>query len=89
MMRERVQHADSINEELTDQGELINKTTKEFQEMNNSMNTGRGIVAMLRSRDFIDKILVTLAFLFFCGVCVYIIKSRIRLLPFGLLSNWL
>jgi len=87
MMKERVNHADEINSELDSQELTINKATGEHQRMNTSIDTGRGLITQLQRRDFIDKVVVTMAFGVFLSVCAYIVYVRIRWLPFGILSS--
>lgn len=89
LMAAEVEHGSNINEELISQGHVIESAAQEHGRINATVGVGRGLIARMKRREFTDKLLVTLAFLVFFSVCVYIIRARLRLLPFGLFSSWI
>jgi hypothetical protein len=88
MMANEVTHGAMINEELDSQGNIIENAASEHDRITGTIGTGRGLIARLKRREFTDKLLVTMAFIVFLSVCVYILRARLRLLPFDLFSSW-
>lgn len=83
MMATEVQLGQEILVELDDQGKVINSAVQELDDMAVKIRKGRGWLSLLRRREVTDKMLVTMALVFFCFVCFYIIKVRLRITFFG------
>lgn len=83
MMATEVKLGQEILVELDDQGKVINSAVSELEDMNSDIRKGRGWLSLLRRREITDKMLITLALFFFCFVCFYIIKVRLRITFFG------
>jgi protein transport protein SEC20 len=83
MMAAEVELGQEILVELDDQGKVIHSAVSELDDMNSKIRKGRGWLSLLRRREVTDKMLVTMALIFFCFVCFYIVKVRLRITFFG------
>ena len=65
---------------------VLKKTKSEYDEQSKVVKAGSNILTRIGRRENTDKVLIGLAFLFFCAVVAYIIKNRMVLqipsLPF-------
>jgi protein transport protein SEC20 len=83
MMATEVQLGQEILVELDDQGKVISSAVSDLDDMSLGIRKGRGWLSLLRRREVTDKMLVTMALAFFCFVCFYIVKVRLRITFFG------
>lgn len=83
MMASEVALGQEILVELDDQGQVINSAVDELDHMSSRIRKGKGWLSLLRRREVTDRILVTMALVFFFFVCFYIVKVRLRITFFG------
>jgi protein transport protein SEC20 len=83
MMANETQLGQEILVELDDQGKVIHSAVSDLDEMHGRIRKGRGWLSLLRRREVTDKMLISLALIFFCFVCFYILKVRLRITFFG------
>lgn len=69
--------------ELDDQGKVITSASDELDDMHSKIRRGKGWLNLLRRREVSDRLMITMALIFFCFVCFYIVKVRLRITFFG------
>lgn len=83
MMASEVELGQNILVELDDQGKVINSAVDELDHMHSKIRTGKGWLNLLRRREVTDRLMITMAIVFFAFVCFYIVKVRLRITFFG------
>ena len=55
----------------------LQETKQGMEEIGSSIKVGQGLISKLGRRDFTDKVLIFLAFVFFISVVLYVIRKRL------------
>lgn len=83
MMASEAELGQNILVELDDQGKVITSASDELDDMHAKIRRGKGWLNLLRRREVSDRLMITMALIFFCFVCFYIVKVRLRITFFG------
>uniref|UniRef100_A0A1I8F4Y2 Vesicle transport protein SEC20 n=1 Tax=Macrostomum lignano TaxID=282301 RepID=A0A1I8F4Y2_9PLAT len=75
-LAEQVEASSETANRLLRSSEQLTETGEELKSMTGHISTAKRLLTRLSRRDFTDKVLIFLAFVFFFSTCAYIVKKR-------------
>ena len=73
---------------LAETSKIITDVIDEHDKIEDELKTAKALTRNLRMREFADRFLLGLAFLFYASVCIFIIVSRLKW-PLNFLFGWM
>eukprot|EP01114_Cavostelium_apophysatum_P019145 TRINITY_DN6084_c0_g1_i1.p1 TRINITY_DN6084_c0_g1~~TRINITY_DN6084_c0_g1_i1.p1 ORF type:complete len:257 (-),score=41.77 TRINITY_DN6084_c0_g1_i1:25-795(-) len=86
-MHSETQKTSDTLTELARSSRGIGDIMNEHDDVASSIRQGKGMLSKLKRRDFTDRLLIVFGFIFFLLVVFYVVKSRLNITFFGLLSE--
>jgi len=81
MLNVEVERSSVGNKALADQTSTVQQTNSEYSTYGSTLGIGRDLVTKLKSRDWIDRLLLAFGVLVFILTVLYIVKRRLWFIP--------